>query len=32
VTKAMPIGNLTQMTEPERATLAAWVAAGAPAR
>jgi uncharacterized membrane protein len=30
--KAMPIGNLTQMTDAERATLAAWVAAGAPAR
>jgi len=31
-TKAMPIGNLTGMTEDERATLGAWVAAGAPAR
>jgi uncharacterized membrane protein len=29
-TRAMPIGNLTAMTEPERATLGAWVAAGAP--
>ena len=28
--KAMPIGNLTQMTDAERATLAAWIAAGAP--
>ena len=32
VAKAMPIGNLTQMTDAERATLAAWIAAGAPAR
>nr|MBA3507666.1 hypothetical protein [Betaproteobacteria bacterium] len=31
VTRAMPIGNLTQMTDAERATLAAWIAAGAPA-
>jgi uncharacterized membrane protein len=31
-TKAMPIGNLTAMTEDERATLGAWVAAGAPGR
>ena len=31
-TKTMPVGNLTQMTDAERATLAAWVAAGAPAR
>ena len=30
-TKAMPIGNLTGMTDDERATLGAWVAAGAPA-
>ncbi len=30
VTKAMPIGNLTQMTDSERAILAAWIAAGAP--
>ena len=29
-TKAMPIGNLTQMTDSERAILAAWIAAGAP--
>jgi uncharacterized membrane protein len=31
-TRAMPIANLTAMTDDERATLAAWVAAGAPAR
>jgi uncharacterized membrane protein len=31
-TKAMPIGNLTAMTDEERATIAAWVAAGAPGR
>ncbi len=31
-THAMPIGNLTGMTDPERATIGAWVAAGAPAR
>jgi len=30
VTRAMPIGNLTQMTDTERAILAAWIAAGAP--
>jgi uncharacterized membrane protein len=29
VTRAMPIGNLTQMTDAERAMLAAWIAAGA---
>jgi uncharacterized membrane protein len=28
-TKAMPIGNLTGMTDAERATIAAWVQAGA---
>jgi uncharacterized membrane protein len=28
-TKAMPIGNLTGMTDGERATIAAWVQAGA---
>ena len=28
-TRAMPIGNLTGMTEVERSTIAAWVAAGA---
>ena len=32
LTKAMPIGNLTAMTDPERATLGAWIAAGAPAK
>lgn len=31
-TRAMPIGNLTGMTDEERKTLAAWVAAGAPQR
>jgi uncharacterized membrane protein len=31
VSKVMPIGNLTNMTDAERATLAAWIAAGAPA-
>ena len=30
--KAMPIGNLTGMTDDERARLGAWVAAGSPAR
>ena len=30
VTHAMPIGNLTGMTDAERATLGAWIAAGAP--
>ncbi len=30
--RAMPIGNLTGMTDGERATLAAWIAAGAPAK
>jgi uncharacterized membrane protein len=28
LTKAMPIGNLTNMTDAERATLGAWIAAG----
>jgi uncharacterized membrane protein len=32
VTKAMPIGNLTRMTDAERAVLAAWIASGAPAK
>ena len=32
VSKVMPIGNLTGMTDDERATLAAWIAAGAPAK
>ena len=31
-TKAMPIGNLTGMTDTERATLGAWIAAGAPVK
>jgi uncharacterized membrane protein len=31
-TKAMPIGNLTAMTDAERAELGAWIGAGAPAR
>jgi uncharacterized membrane protein len=30
LTKAMPIGNLTGMTDAERATLRAWIAAGSP--
>ena len=30
--RVMPIGNLTGMTDAERATLGAWIAAGAPAR
>jgi uncharacterized membrane protein len=29
-TEAMPIGNITEMTEAERQVLAAWHAAGAP--
>jgi uncharacterized membrane protein len=29
---AMPPGNITQMTDQERKTLAAWIAAGAPSR
>jgi uncharacterized membrane protein len=32
VSKVMPIGNLTGMTDAERATLGAWVAAGAPGK
>jgi len=31
-TEAMPPGNLTEMTDAERAKIIAWVAAGAPAR
>ena len=31
-TRAMPIGNLTGMTDAERAKLGAWFAAGAPSR
>ncbi|WP_414663310.1 urate hydroxylase PuuD [Horticoccus sp. 23ND18S-11] len=30
VTRMMPLGNITQMTEQERAVVAAWVAAGSP--
>lgn len=30
VTRIMPLGNVTQMTDEERAVIAAWVAAGAP--
>ena len=30
VAKAMPIGNLTQITDAERATIDAWFRAGAP--
>jgi uncharacterized membrane protein len=30
--RVMPIGNLTGMTDAERATLGAWIAAGAPPR
>jgi uncharacterized membrane protein len=29
VTRIMPLGNVTQMTEQERAVIAAWVADGA---
>ncbi len=32
ISKVMPIGNLTNMTDAERGTLAAWIAAGAPAK
>jgi uncharacterized membrane protein len=32
VTGIMPLGNATQMTDQERAVIAAWVAAGAPAQ
>jgi len=32
VTRIMPLGNATHMTDEERAVIAAWVAAGAPAR
>ncbi len=31
-THAMPLGNVTHMTDAERAALGAWVAAGAPPR
>jgi uncharacterized membrane protein len=30
VTRIMPLGNVTQMTDQERAVIAAWVTAGAP--
>jgi uncharacterized membrane protein len=30
-TRVMPLGNVTQMTDAERAVVAAWVAAGAKA-
>jgi uncharacterized membrane protein len=30
-TRVMPLGNVTQMTDAERAVIAAWVAAGAKA-
>ena len=32
VTRIMPLGNATQITEQERAVIAAWVTAGAPAK
>jgi uncharacterized membrane protein len=32
VTKAMPIANLSGMTDNERAVVAGWIAAGAPTR
>jgi len=32
VTRVMPLGNATHMTDQERAVIAAWVTAGAPAR
>ena len=32
VTRTMPIGNLTQMTDAERGIVAAWIAAGAPGK
>jgi uncharacterized membrane protein len=32
VNRIMPLGNATQMTEQERAVIAAWVRAGAPAQ
>jgi uncharacterized membrane protein len=31
VTRIMPLGNATQITDEERAVIAAWVSAGAPA-
>jgi len=32
VTRIMPLGNATQITDEERAVIAAWVTAGAPAK
>jgi uncharacterized membrane protein len=32
VTRMMPLGNITQMTDQERAVIAAWIAAGATAK
>jgi uncharacterized membrane protein len=32
VTRMMPLGNITQMSDQERAVIAAWIAAGATAR
>ena len=32
LTRAMPLGNLTEMTDDERSRLGAWVGAGAPMR
>jgi uncharacterized membrane protein len=32
VTRIMPLGNATKITDEERAVIAAWVAAGAPAK
>jgi uncharacterized membrane protein len=32
VTRMMPLGNVTHITDQERAVIAAWVAAGAPAK
>ena len=32
VTRIMPLGNLTKMTDEERAVIAAWIKAGAPAQ
>ena len=32
VTRIMPLGNLTHITEEERAVIAAWIRAGAPSQ
>jgi uncharacterized membrane protein len=32
VTRIMPLGNASKMTDEERAVIAAWVTSGAPAR